>query len=131
MSEQFLKQDTICPWSECMQIYTICISTISFIGKSLVSWVKNGIHESLCDQQNVSQPKIYSFLLTRLLPNKLIVEIEIVYICTHSDQGQMVFCFKNCSDILWEKIVVVIEKIYLNSEKKNFSNLLLEFSTSI
>ena len=47
---------------------------------------------------------------TRLLLIKLIVEIKIVYICMHSDQGQMVFCFENCPEILWEKIVVVIEK---------------------
>ena len=27
----------------------------------------------------------------------------------------MVFCFQNCSDLLWEKIVLVIEKIFSNS----------------
>ena len=33
---------------------------------------------------------------------------------------EMVFCYQNCSDdlILWEKIVLVIEKIFLNSRLK-------------
>ena len=30
----------------------------------------------------------------------------------------MVFCYQNCSDLLWEKIVVVIEKIFWNSRLK-------------
>ena len=30
----------------------------------------------------------------------------------------MVFCYQNCSDLLWEKIVFVIEKIFWNSRLK-------------
>ena len=30
----------------------------------------------------------------------------------------MVFCYQNCSDILWEKNVLVIEKNFLNSRLK-------------
>ena len=54
----------------------------------------------------------------------------------------MVFCYQNCSDLLWEKIVLVIEKnfeiawtIYSNSERSEqflvtecFFNLFLEIS---
>ena len=31
---------------------------------------------------------------------------------------EMVFCFQNCSDLLWEKSVVVIEKNFWNSSLK-------------
>ena len=31
---------------------------------------------------------------------------------------KMVFCYKNCSDLLWEKIVLVIEKNFWNSRLK-------------
>ena len=31
---------------------------------------------------------------------------------------QMVFCYPNCSDLLWEKIVPVIEKIFWNPRLK-------------
>ena len=55
---------------------------------------------------------------------------------------EMVFCYQNCSDLLWEKIVPVIEKIfeitrtiYSNSERSEqlfvtecFFNLFLEVS---
>ena len=30
----------------------------------------------------------------------------------------MVFCFQNCSELLWEKIVLMIEKIFWNSRLK-------------
>ena len=30
-------------------------------------------------------------------------------------QVSMVFCYQNCSDLLWEKIVLVIEKNFWNS----------------
>ena len=31
---------------------------------------------------------------------------------------EMVFCYQNCSDLLWEKIVLVIEKNFFNSRLK-------------
>ena len=31
---------------------------------------------------------------------------------------EMVFCYQNCSDLLWEKIVLVIEKNFWNSRMK-------------
>ena len=36
----------------------------------------------------------------------------------------LVFCYQNCSDLLWEKIVLVIEKNFWNSRLKaeNFQN---------
>ena len=32
--------------------------------------------------------------------------------------GGMVYCYQNCSDLLWEKIVLVIEKNFRNSRLK-------------
>ena len=32
--------------------------------------------------------------------------------------AEMVFCYQNCSDLLWEKIVLVIEKNFWNSRPK-------------
>ena len=36
---------------------------------------------------------------------------------------EVVFCFKNCSEILWEKIVIVIEKNFckFEAEGKDFT----------
>ena len=34
------------------------------------------------------------------------------------DRQEMIFCYKNCSDLLWEKIVSVIEKNFWNSRLK-------------
>ena len=41
--------------------------------------------------------------------------------------SEMVFCYSNCSDLLWEKIVLVIEKNFWNSRLKaeNFQKVLL------
>ena len=38
----------------------------------------------------------------------------------------MVFCYRNCSDLLWEKIVLVIEKNFLKlkAEGREFANIL-------
>ena len=36
---------------------------------------------------------------------------------SHSEP-EMVFCYQNCSDLLWEKIVLVIEKNFWNSRLK-------------
>jgi hypothetical protein len=33
-------------------------------------------------------------------------------------EWKMVFCYRNCSDLLWEKIVLVIEKNFWNSRLK-------------
>ena len=42
-----------------------------------------------------------------------IVTIAIVW-----SKNDLVFCFQNCSDLLWEKIVPVIEKHFWNSRQK-------------
>ena len=41
----------------------------------------------------------------------------------------MVFCYQNCSDLLWEKIVLVIEKNFWNS-RLNFQNFQNFYSSS-
>ena len=38
----------------------------------------------------------------------------VIYDC----HTKMVFCYQNCSDLLWEKIVLVIEKNFWNSRLK-------------
>ena len=42
----------------------------------------------------------------------------------------MVFCYQNCSDLLWEKIALVIEKNFWNLRLKaeNFQNFLYHFN---
>ena len=42
----------------------------------------------------------------------------------------MVFCFQNCSELLWEKIVLMIEKIFWNSRLKP-NNLQKMYSQTI
>ena len=39
-------------------------------------------------------------------------------ILQHVHHRKMVFCYQNCSDLLWEKIVLVIEKNFWNSRLK-------------
>ena len=38
--------------------------------------------------------------------------------CQIAVSSEMVFCYLNCSDLLWEKIVLVIEKNFWNSRLK-------------
>ena len=41
-----------------------------------------------------------------------------ILLCTSAFDYNLVFCYQNCSDLLWEKIVLVIEKIFWNSRLK-------------
>ena len=60
----------------------------------------------------------------------LLIGIPIIYLNRVSKSNliqyhtTMVFCYQNCSDLLWEKIVLVIEKNFWNSRLKaeNFQN---------
>ena len=45
-------------------------------------------------------------------------------------QPRMVFCYQNCSDLLWEKIVLVIEKKF-EAEGREFSKFLRAFEQFI
>ena len=38
-----------------------------------------------------------------------------IFFCEMTKSQSMVFCYQNCSDLLWEKIVLVIEKNFRNS----------------
>ena len=40
------------------------------------------------------------------------------FISSKSEAWEMVFCYQNCSDLLWEKMVLVIEKNFWNSRLK-------------
>ena len=44
--------------------------------------------------------------------------------CFNFPSKGLVFCYKNCSDLLWEKVVLVIEKKFWNSrlKTKNLQN---------
>ena len=49
------------------------------------------------------------------------------YLNKHTkERGEIVFCYQNCSDLLWQKIVLVIQKKLLKSEAEGweFSNFL-------
>ena len=45
---------------------------------------------------------------------------EWILVCKNQQENvrKMVFCYQNCSDLLWEKIVLVIEKNFWNSRLK-------------
>ena len=47
------------------------------------------------------------------------------YVSCHRQLEEMGFCFQNCSGLLWEKIVLVIEKNFWNSRRKaeNFQKI--------
>ena len=49
--------------------------------------------------------------IPEVLPFMLLVDLKEV-------PGLMVFCYQNCSDLLWEIIVLVIEKNFWNSRLK-------------
>ena len=74
----------------------------------------------------------------RIIPNmyEMIQTYTKVSFQTRPSNLAMVFCYQNCSDLLWEKIVLVITRtIYSNSEGSEpflvtecFFNLFLEVS---
>ena len=39
---------------------------------------------------------------------------------------KLVFCYQNCSDLLWEKIVLVIEKIFKIFEIRLIKNITIQ-----
>ena len=39
---------------------------------------------------------------------------------------KLVFCYQNCSDLLWEKIVLVIEKIFKMFEIRLIKNIIIQ-----
>ena len=46
-------------------------------------------------------------------------------ICFHTLPAERVFCYQNCSDLLWEEIVLVIgKKIKFEAEGQEFANIL-------
>ena len=47
--------------------------------------------------------------------------------------GKVVFCYQNCSDLLWEKIILVIEKKLLKfeAEGREFAKFLRSLEQSI
>ena len=93
---------------------------------SIIDWLYEWIYEwmtwvniweiSKCISLSISAFKIYvtCSLSPRLLKHSW---------STNGFQ-ELVFCYQNCSDLLWEKIVLVIEKNFWNSRLKaeNFQN---------
>ena len=45
--------------------------------------------------------------------------IRVVFDAWKKKKKEMVFCYQNCSDLLWEKIVPVIDKNFWNSRPAN------------
>ena len=43
----------------------------------------------------------------------------------------MVFCYQNCSDLLWEKIVLVIKKNFFEAEHREFAKILRQLEQFI
>ena len=74
-------------------------------------------------------PKGFSSAIYKILAficswHYILVEIDSEKRLVKTQISEMVFCYQNCSDLLWEKIVLVIEKIfeitrtiYSNSER--------------
>ena len=44
---------------------------------------------------------------------------------------KMVFCYQNCSDLLWEKIVLVIEKTFEGQKFEIFLRSLEQFTQTV
>ena len=94
---------------------------------------RNQILALFCQLCATPADKIQSFSLTRyvnywpksnwfcttwqpILPNvKLGTEFKNQHLCSTFQLWEMVFCYQNCSDLLWEKIVLVIKKNFGNS----------------
>ena len=61
--------------------------------------------------------------LSRTLQILLVIAIFVrlhcmTYIFTNQTSQSMVFCYQNCHDLLWDKIVLVIKKTFWNSRLK-------------
>ena len=60
-------------------------------------------------QQKSFKKPLYNFKVRELVLNKMTLLCLLRY---------LVFCYQNCTDLLWEKIVLLIEKKFWNSRLK-------------
>ena len=116
-------------------IYILCKQQMKPVKKDL--WLE-------CRCGHIFIPRIMTFLFFRDETQKLTIyswknnsnataknsqlfsKLKVVHLKSrkYMTSGYMVFCYQNCSDLLREKIVLVIEKNFWNSRLKaeNFQN---------
>ena len=65
-------------------------------------------------------PKLFSHRIKILIPSQMWVDFfQTCYLnISKNISKNIVFCYQNCSDLLWDKIVLVIEKNVWNSRLK-------------
>ena len=72
--------------------------------------------------KNVKHWEMLSEAISVKLYKSTLVELKfsvLTIICKlYSSPESMVFCYQNCSDLQWEKIILVIEKKFWNSRLK-------------
>ena len=65
----------------------------------------------------------FSFIFLFILNEKWICIYLISCMLIFKKNGEMVFCYQNCSDLLWEKMVLVVKKNFWNSRPRVAKNL--------
>ena len=65
----------------------------------------------------------FMFVHFMVFPNTILmlnmsISRSFIFLCQAKYLGEMVFCYQNCTDLLWERIVLVIEKNFWNSRLK-------------
>ena len=89
---------------------------------TFIKWKKHLSKISTCVWTWSSTAYYLSF--ERCLSICVDVAVTFQFICTHKFPYaiftclEMAFCYQNCSDLLWEKIVIVIKKNFWNSRLK-------------
>ena len=78
----------------------------------LPNWTSMVLHTSGLLKFSLADIKKYSLqeYLWSTIYHVLVVQLEIYYCQVSNENVQLVFCYQNCSDLLWEKIVLVFEK---------------------
>jgi hypothetical protein len=99
-----------CAW---VLYYCACVYLVPVLCKSNLLYI-------LCKNENMQvnlplkHSKIFDILMHHNKMSCFVLRIH----C------KMVFCYQNCSDLLWEKIVLVIEILKFEAEGREFAKIL-------
>ena len=88
----------------------ICSTDLSFI----YAWLASMIFHTFLISSNVTHPIAHTNNQWIIAKSKTNNQWIIAKRKKSEDKKQMVFYYQNCSDLLWEKIVLVIEKFFWN-----------------
>ena len=123
----WVKGPPLSPWQESgVKLWLASVNDWPSPAQKMLGFGLDSLKQSVIGSFLMSKSAVHVLLFSWFYPNKIWIVVNFWKIlCKVCIQfGEIVFCFKNCSDLLWEKIVLVIEKNFWNSRLKveNFQN---------